>query len=130
MKLLLDECVTRYVKRDLGAHTVSTVEDAGLKGLKNGELLKAASGNFDVLLTVDKNIPYQQNTTGLNIAILILVTRSNAYTVLKPLLPKALAALEQIKPGEIVRVVRRVESISAAVGVRAPVSPHVLLGVS
>jgi predicted nuclease of predicted toxin-antitoxin system len=104
MKLLLDECVTRYVKRDLTGHAVSTVEDAGLKGLKNGALLKAADGNFDVLLTVDQNLPHQQNTTGLQIAILILISRSNAYPSLKLLLPKALEALKQIKPGEIMRV--------------------------
>jgi predicted nuclease of predicted toxin-antitoxin system len=104
MKLLLDECVTRYVKPDLIGHVVSTVDDAGLKGLKNGALLKAAAGNFDVLVTVDQNLPHQQNTTGLQIAILILVSRSNAYAALKPLLPKALEALKQIKSGEIVRV--------------------------
>ena len=103
MRLLLDECVTRYVKRDLTGHVVSTVEDAGLKGLNNGALLEAADGNFDVLLTVDQNIPHQQNTTGLRIAILILISHSNAYPALKLLLPKALEALKQIKPGEIMR---------------------------
>ena len=104
MKLLLDECVTRYVKRDLTGHVVSTVEEAGLKGLKNGALLKSADGVFDVLLTVDKNIPYQQNTTGLKIAILILSANSNTYPALRPLIPKALEALKQIKPGEVVRI--------------------------
>ena len=49
MKLLLDECVTRYLKRDLIGHDVSTVDEAGFKGLKNGALLRAADGNFDVL---------------------------------------------------------------------------------
>ena len=104
MKLLLDECVTRYIKRDLTRHEVATVEDAGLKGLKNGALLKSADGVFDVLLTVDKNIPYQHNTTGLKIAIFILVANSNAYPALRPLIPKALAALKQIKPGEVIRI--------------------------
>ena len=56
MKLLLDECVTRYRKRDLIGHDVSTVDEAGFKGLKNGALLRAADGNFDVLVTVDKSI--------------------------------------------------------------------------
>jgi hypothetical protein len=51
MKLLLDECVTNYLKLDFAAHEVFTVEEAGLKGLKNGKLLRAASGNFDVLIT-------------------------------------------------------------------------------
>jgi hypothetical protein len=60
VKLLLDECVTRFLKRDFVGHEGSTVEDAGLKGLENGDLLKAAAGIFDVLVTVDCNIPHQQ----------------------------------------------------------------------
>jgi hypothetical protein len=52
VKLLLDECLTRFLKRDFVGHEVSTVEDAGLKGLENGDLLKAAAGIFDVLVTL------------------------------------------------------------------------------
>ena len=51
MKLLLDECVTRHLKRDFTGHEVHTVEDAGFKGLENGDLLKAASGTYEVLIT-------------------------------------------------------------------------------
>jgi hypothetical protein len=61
MKVLLDECVTRYLKCDFMGHEVLTVEEAGLKGLKNGRLLQAASSQYDVLVTVDQNIQYQQN---------------------------------------------------------------------
>jgi hypothetical protein len=50
VKLLLDECVTRFVKRDLSGHTVHTVEEAGLKGLENGDLLRAASEAYEVLI--------------------------------------------------------------------------------
>jgi len=77
VKLLLDECVTRFLKRDFVGHEVSTVEDAGLKGLENGDLLKAAAGIFDVLVTVDRNIPHQQNLSGLQIAVLILSAKRN-----------------------------------------------------
>jgi predicted nuclease of predicted toxin-antitoxin system len=104
VKLLLDECVTQDLRGDLAGHEVHTVADAGLKGLENGELLKAAAGIYEVLITVDQNIPYQQNLGGLPIAILILAARRNSYTRLKPLVPRALAALEIIKPGEIVRI--------------------------
>jgi hypothetical protein len=104
MRLLLDECVTRFVKRDLTGHDVLTVDEAGLKGLKNGALLQAATGSFDVLITVDKNIAYQQNIKSHTIAILIIVARSNAYVALKPLIPKVLEALRQIKPSEVMRV--------------------------
>ena len=72
MKLLLDECTLRRLRRDLAAHQAFTIEQAGLKGLKNGALLKAASGQFDVLITVDKSIPNQQNLAALGIAVLIL----------------------------------------------------------
>ena len=61
MKLLLDECVVRDLKKDLAEHDVSTVVEAGFGGLENGQLLRAAAGNYDVLITVDRNLPFQQN---------------------------------------------------------------------
>ena len=57
MKLLLDECVTRRLKREFANHEVHTVDEAGFKGLENGDLLKAASGKYEVLVTVDRNLP-------------------------------------------------------------------------
>lgn len=69
MKLLLDECVTRLLKRDFIGHDVSTVDEAGFKGLKNGLLLKAAQSQFDVLVTVDKSIRHQQNLQSFQIAV-------------------------------------------------------------
>jgi hypothetical protein len=105
MRLLLDECTPRRLRRDFGKHTVSTIEEAGLKGFKNGQLLRAADGHFDALITVDQNLPHQQNLALLNISILLLVAQSNRYEDLRPLMPKVRTALERIKPGEIVRVV-------------------------
>ena len=104
MKLLLDECVTRHLKREFANHDVHTVEEAGFKGLENGNLLRAASGAYDVLITVDRNLPYQQNLTGLEIAILILSAKRNSYVRLKPLMHEALKGLEKIKPGEVIVV--------------------------
>ena len=104
MRLLLDECVTRYIKRDLGTHQVDTLQDARFKGLKNGVLLRAASGKYDVLITVDQNIPFQQNLGTFTIAVLILIARNNTYAMLKPLVPNALAVLETIQPGDMIRV--------------------------
>ena len=104
MKLLLDECVTRFVKRDLSGHEVHTVDEAGFKGLENGDLLRAASGTYDVLITVDQKLPYQQNVAGLEIAILVLAAKRNSYARLKPLLPRAIQALEFIKPSDVIRV--------------------------
>jgi hypothetical protein len=104
MKLLLDECVTRHPRRELTGHEVQTVDEAGLKGLKNGELLRAASGIFDILITVDKSISHQQNTRGLKIAVLVPVARKNSIEALAPMVPQALAILPQLAPGEVVHI--------------------------
>jgi len=104
MKLLLDECTPARLKSDFPGHEVRTVQQAGLKGLKNGALLRMASRKFDVLLTVDQNIPFQQNLYGLSIAIVILVARSNRYSELRTLTPRVLNVLTSIKAGEVVMI--------------------------
>ena len=104
MRLLLDECVARALKRDLVGHEVMTVVEAGYSGMKNGALLRAASGNFDVLITVDRNLPFQQDIGSLQIALLILMSQGITYPDLKPLVPEVLASLVSIKPGEVLRI--------------------------
>src|SRR2546429_9897630 len=101
MKVLLDECVTRYLKRDFAGHEVLTIEEAGFKGLKNGRLLQAASGQYDVLVTVDQNLQYQQNLKTFALAIVVLKAKRSTYPTLKPLMPQVLETLEIIKPGEM-----------------------------
>jgi hypothetical protein len=104
MRVLLDECVTRYLKPDFTGHEVLTVEEAGFKGLKNGRLLRAASGQFDALVTVDQNLQYQQNLNTFALAVIVLKARRSTYPELKPLMPRVLESLEKIKPGEVVIV--------------------------
>lgn len=104
MKLLLDECMPHRLKREFVGHDVKTAREAGFSGLKNGALLRAANALFDVLVTVDRNIPYQQNLIGLNIAIMILISKSNRYDDLKPLVAQALRALMSVQPGAVVVV--------------------------
>ena len=104
MKLLLDECVVRDLKRDLVGHEVSTVVEAGFGGLENGELLRAASSLYDVLITVDRNFPFQQNIVSLQIAVLILVGPGITYADLKPLVPQVLERLSQVRPEEICHI--------------------------
>ena len=104
MKLLLDECVVRDLKKDLAEHEVSTVVEAGFGGLENGQLLRAAAGKYDVLITVDRNLPFQQNIDSLQIAILILSSTGITYADLKPLIPKILIQLSSTQPGQIYRV--------------------------
>ena len=102
MKVLLDECVTRKLRRDFQGYEVDTVEEAGFKGLKNGNLLRSASGQYEVLVTVDQNLQYQQNIKSLNLAVLVLAAKRSSYKALHPLMNQALNALKQIKPGEVV----------------------------
>src|SRR5947209_8475129 len=104
MRVLLDECVTRKLKRDLQPHEVHTIEQAGLKGRKNGELLRLASGRYDVPITVDQNIKYQQQVQSSGISILVLAARRSSYDCLRPLIGPALEALKHIKVGEVVIV--------------------------
>ncbi len=87
MRLLLDECVARTLKRDLVGHEAATVVEAGYRGMKNGVLLRAASGNYDVFITVDRNLPFQQNIGSLQIAVLLLLADGITYDDLKNLFP-------------------------------------------
>ena len=104
MRLLLDECVPKRLKRELPGHEVRTVQEAGWAGVKNGALLRAADGLFDVLLTVDQGVQYQQNLAGLRISVVVMVAPSNDIDDLRPLLPLVVATVVQIQPGQVIRV--------------------------
>lgn len=104
MKLLLDECVARDLKEDLTGHEVATVIEAGFGGLENGELLRAASGVYDAFITVDRNLPFQQNIRSLQLGILILKARGITYEDLRPLAPRILQALSTLKAGEFIHI--------------------------
>jgi len=106
MRVLLDECVPRALGRELAGHDVKTVAEAGWAGVKNGELLQLAAGQFDVLLTVDRNLEYQQNFAGVSLAVIILHAPSNDVTVLRPLMPAVLAAIPEAKPGMVTHIQR------------------------
>ncbi len=102
MRVLLDECVPRRVQRYFGGHECQTVSQAGFAGKSNGELLTRAehAPGFDVLLTVDKNLSYQQNISDRNIALLIIRARSNEIEDLLPHIPpvsKRFALLGRVK---------------------------------
>jgi hypothetical protein len=105
MRLLFDECVDERLRLSFPGHECLSARFAKLAGLKNGALLDAAeAAGFDVLVTVDRNIPEQQNLTHRGISILILCGVSNRLRDLTPLMPAALAALDSVAPGAIVRV--------------------------
>ena len=104
MRLLLDECVPKRLKRELLGHEVKTVQDMGWAGIKNGALLKLADTQFDALLTVDQGIEYQHNFSGLKISIVVMLAASNDVDDLRPLLPGVEEALANLRTGEIMRV--------------------------
>lgn len=104
MKILIDENLPRKLAAHLVGHEYRTVVDCGWSGKKNGELLALADPLFDVLLTLDKNLPYQQNLDSVRIAVLIIHAHSNRIPDLLPLLPECLAALATIQPRQVVRI--------------------------
>ncbi len=99
--MLLDECVPRQLRRDLAGHDVRTIADMGWGGIKNGDLLRQAAVEFDVLLTTDRNMEFQQNLSPLAIALLVVAVGSNDVDALRPFVPQMLDALEEIQPGEV-----------------------------
>jgi uncharacterized protein DUF5615 len=101
MKVLLDECLPKKLKREVVAHEVKTVPEVGWAGKKNGELLRLAQLDFDVLLTNDQNIEHQQNLKKFDLAFVVLVALTNDIEDLKPLMPAANEAMRTIQPGEI-----------------------------
>jgi hypothetical protein len=104
MRVLLDECVPRALRQDLPGHEVNTVAEAGWAGVKNGELLQLAAGQFDVLLTVDRSIEHQQNFSSVAVAVIVVHAPSNDVTVLRPLMPAVLAAVSKAKPGMVTHI--------------------------
>jgi Domain of unknown function (DUF5615) len=104
MRVLLDECVPRALRRDIAGHQIKTVAEVGWAGVKNGELLRLASADFDLLITVDRNLEYQQNFEGLSLAVIVIHAPSNDITVLRSLMPAVLAAIAEIGPGVVTHV--------------------------
>ena len=104
MRLLLDESVPAALRHHLPGHSVKTVKEKGWVGMKNGALLSHAAAEFDALITVDKNLPYQQNLKKLPLAVVVLDAHSNALPALLPLLSNLMAVLAKLTPCTIVRV--------------------------
>ena len=101
MRVLLDECLPRKLKRDLPGHHVQTVPEAGWASIKNGELLRLAASDFDVFVTVDRGLPHQQNLEGIDLVVITLVAANNRLATLRPAMSSVLALLELARPGDI-----------------------------
>lgn len=103
MRILLDECVDARLRHELPGHEVQTVPQAGWASIGNGKLLGlvAASGKFDVFLTVDKNLPHQNKTKTLPFAIVVLRSKSNSISAIRPFAPEILRRLDGFKSGHV-----------------------------
>ena len=99
MKVLLDECVDWRLARDMVGHDVKTARQMGWTTIENGALLTLASERFDVFVTVDRNLSFQQNLDIFSIAVVVLQAKTNRLADLRPLVPSLLAAIESAVPG-------------------------------
>lgn len=105
MKILLDECLPVDFRHSFPGHHAHTVQWAGLKGKKNGELVRASvAAGYSVLLTVDQGIPKQASAGDPLLSIILIRSRTNQMEDLVPLAPAILGVLESIQPGQTVVV--------------------------
>ena len=105
MKILLDECLPKDLRKHLVGHQCKTVPQAGLAGRANGELLALAeSSGWQVLLTVDQGIIYQQSLAGRTISLIVIHAKSNRLVDLLPHVPAIVASLQSIKAGQVMRI--------------------------
>ena len=106
MRVFLDECVDWRLSRDVSGHDVKTAQQMGWAAIKNGELLALASDRFDVFVTVDRNLAFQQNPGTLPIAVIVLQAKSNRLADLRPLVPRLLSAIDAAERGKLTLVAR------------------------
>src|SRR6266511_1076615 len=105
MRILLDECLPRKLKRSIVGHDVAAVQERGWSSKKNGELLRLMDGMVDVFLTSDQNLRYQQNLATISFCIIVLVVPDNRLPTLQPLMPQVQSLLNMITAGTVVEVV-------------------------
>ena len=101
MRVVLDECLPKRLTGELPGHEARTVQQMGWSGISNGKLLSLIRGQFDAFITVDSHLAYQQNLSTLPVAVVVLRAPSNKIEDLRPLLPRLLAILAVLKPGDL-----------------------------
>lgn len=97
--MLPDECVNWRLGRDILGHDVKTAQQMGWTTIQNGALLALASQHFDIFVTVDRNLSFQQNLNSFSISVIVLEAKTNRLADLRPLIPKLLAAIQTARPG-------------------------------
>lgn len=105
MRILLDECVPPRLLREFAGYDIQSALRIGWSGKKNGELLRSMiAEGFDVLITTDRNLTYQQNIRPAGLCVVILAAGSTRLRDLIPLVPSALSALATIQPGDVIEI--------------------------
>jgi hypothetical protein len=104
VRALLDECIDWRLARDIVGHEVMTTRQMGWSGIANGELLALAAASFDVFITVDRNLSFQQHLSDFPIAVIVLRARSNRLQALQVLLPELLVAISRAEPRAVTYV--------------------------
>jgi hypothetical protein len=104
VKVFVDECVDWRLARDIVGHEVTTARQQGWSTIKNGELLALAMKEFDVFVTVDRNLSFQQNLPAFTIAVIVLRARSNRLGDLQPLVPELFASIPTARRGAVTYV--------------------------
>ena len=104
MRILLDECLPRKLKRELEGYETFTVPEMGWDGVKNGALLKLAESRFDIFLTIDSNMEFQQNIPEYNLAIVALVAKGNDIDTLRPLMPLVISSIPKVEKGKVLHI--------------------------
>lgn len=99
MKVLLDECIDWRLSREITDHEVKTAREMGWSTIENGELLALAAKEFQVFITVDRNLSFQQNLPAFDIAVIVLRARSNRLADLQSLVPELLVTISTAKQG-------------------------------
>lgn len=100
MKILLDECIDRRLIREFIGYEIKTVPQMGWAGIKDRELLVLAEAEFDIFVTADRNLSFQQNLSQFDLSLVVLQAQSNRLADLKPLVPKVLEILDIAPKGE------------------------------
>jgi len=105
MRVLLDECVNPRVKAAFAKHEVRTVVEMGWGGVSNGKLIALAQQSFDVFVTVDQNLEYQQNLARLTLGLVVVAVADNNIKYYRPIFAELLKAAESVQPGQAIHVV-------------------------
>jgi Domain of unknown function (DUF5615) len=103
-RVLLDENLPRKLRRELSEFNVRTVQEEGWTSFANGELLSRAQHEFDVLLTADRRLQFQQNLTRFDIGVVVILTVSLRFRTIRTAIEPIRAALATVKSGELIEV--------------------------